>query len=169
MLKKAPIIQKERTSNSQSLEKKWQEDVLEVQPGRQLHGWSDNLVKILVLLMAIYQIYFSTIGILPTMSFRSGHLIFASVLVFLLRPFSEKRSSLDRFEFFDIILVSLSIVVGLYIIIEYKNMVWRLGNPTFFDVFCGAIAVLLILEGARRTIGPILPSICVIFFLYAFF
>jgi len=169
MIEKLTVTQKLRTSNSQNIEKKWEENVIEEQPGRQLSGWSSSLIKTLVLLMAIYQIYFSTYGILPTMSFRSGHLIFASVLVFLVRPFSKKRLSLNKFEFFDIILVILSMIVGLYIIVEYKNMVWRLGDPTSFDVFFGAIAVLLILEGARRTIGPILPSICVVFFLYALF
>lgn len=161
--------QDQEKHSNRTIKKIWEKETREEQPGRQFSGWSDYLIKIIVVLMAIYQIYFSTIGILPTMSFRSGHLIFALTLVFLLRPFSKKRSPINRFEFFDIILVSLSIVVGLYIIIEYKNMVWRLGEPNFFDIFCGAIAVLLILEGARRTIGPILPLICIIFFFYALF
>ncbi len=45
----------------------------------------------------------------------------------------------------------------------------RQGEPNVTDLFFGTILVLLVLEMARRTLGPVLPAIILIFIAYALF
>jgi len=45
----------------------------------------------------------------------------------------------------------------------------RAGNPNLTDTFMGSVVLLFTLEAARRSIGPALPIIALIFILYAIF
>jgi TRAP transporter 4TM/12TM fusion protein len=57
---------------------------------------------------------------------------------------------------------------ALYITIHHEALIQRVGIPTATDTALGLILTLLVLEGARRAVGPWLPAITLVFFLYAF-
>ena len=134
---------------------------------RQLSGIQGKIITSIAILMAVFQLYYSTFGIINTMAFRAGHLMFAMVLVFALYP-SRKKSPHQRMTIFDILLSVLAVVIGVYIVAEWHSMVFRQGDPTQLDILLGIIATLLTLEIGRRTTGWALPSVAAGFLVYSY-
>jgi len=65
----------------------------------------------------------------------------------------------DDIPYFDLFLVLLASAFSVFIFLEFNSLVYRAGMPLKLDLVIGAFAFLLILEGARRSIGPPLPII----------
>ncbi len=68
----------------------------------------------------------------------------------------------DHIPYFDLFFAVLATFVSVYIFLEFNSLVIRAGLPLEMDVVVGAVAILLILEGARRSIGPPLPIIALL-------
>jgi len=68
----------------------------------------------------------------------------------------------DHVPYFDVFFAILSSFISVYIFLEFNSLVIRAGLPLKMDVIVGAFAILLVLEGARRSIGPPLPIIALI-------
>ncbi|MBU8910255.1 MAG: TRAP transporter permease [Desulfobacterales bacterium] len=125
-----------------------------------------RLILIIAVLMAFYHFYFATIGFITEMTWRAGHLIFASVLILLFKPISKKKS---KWLILDGVLILMALVSGFYIIIEYPNMSLRMGAPLPLDIVMGVLSTIVVLEITRRTIGLPLLIIAVIFITYTLF
>ncbi len=65
----------------------------------------------------------------------------------------------DNVPYFDLLFALLACLTSIYIFLEFNSLVLRAGLPTKIDMIVGAFAMLLILEGARRSTGPALPII----------
>ena len=133
---------------------------------RRLSGFQMRLVSSIAILFSFFQIYTGLMGVLPAQLQRSIHLTFVFVLVYLLYPSSAKMKK-DRFHWIDIALAVLGAIVGLYIAFNYKELVYRAGDYMTLDLMIGGIAILLVLEGARRVVGLPIAIIASIFLLYA--
>ncbi|HHY71887.1 MAG TPA: TRAP transporter permease [Bacillus bacterium] len=131
-----------------------------------------GLLKWIVTLGAIafsaFQLYTAIFGNLASQLQRSVHLTFALGLIFLLYPISKKISK-NRLPFYDAILAVISIIVGLYWTFEYEDLVNRAGMYTNIDFIIGALAILLVLEAARRVVGLPITIIAIAFLLYALY
>ena len=68
----------------------------------------------------------------------------------------------DNIPYFDVFLAILASFISVYIFLEFNSLVIRAGLPLKMDVVVGAFAILLVLEGARRSIGAPLPIIAFI-------
>lgn len=68
----------------------------------------------------------------------------------------------DNIPYFDLFLALLASIISVYIFLEFNNLGLRAGSPTGVDLVIGAFAVLLVLEGARRSIGAPLPIIAIL-------
>lgn len=88
--------------------------------------------------------------------------------LFLLFPPSQ-RAARDRVPWYDVTLMSLSFIVGLYIAIWYPKVLFELGVVSLDKAILGTIAIVLILEGLRRSTGWILVVLGLLFLLYARF
>ncbi len=66
------------------------------------------------------------------------------------------------------VLAGLTIVVCGYLALENQALVARSGNPTGVDLLMGGLAILLVLEMARRATGWGLIAVCGLAILYAF-
>ena len=73
-----------------------------------------------------------------------------------------------RINWLNWLLVSLMVAVCLYLASQSQDLVARSGNPTRMDLIAGAIAILLVLELARRTTGWGLVAVCLLSLAYAF-
>ena len=93
---------------------------------------------------------------------------FALALTFLLYPIFPHSSS-RLFLAFDLLLASLSSAVGIYITLDYWDLIFRAGMPTRLDLAMSIVAVLLVLEATRRTLGKPLVIINGVFLLYVFY
>jgi len=99
---------------------------------------------------------------------RSIHLAFAMFLGFLAYP-AFKGSPRDRIPPLDWVLAIISIIVTLYLWVFARELADRAGLPTTTDLVISGIGVVLVLEAARRALGPPLMIISMIFLAYVFF
>ncbi|HGG63708.1 MAG TPA: TRAP transporter fused permease subunit, partial [Rhodobacteraceae bacterium] len=129
--------------------------------------------------MSVYHFYASGFGLIRELLHRGIHLSFVLGLVFLL--FSWRRSDAGelapptwyRFSgvsILDMIFSFLAVGASLYLpLLPPEIVAERVGNPSQSDVFMGTALLVLVLEAARRSIGPTLPIIAMIFIAFAIF
>lgn len=122
----------------------------------------------------IYASFFTVIQLFILLSNRIDTRIkyvifigFTTSLTFLKYKASKKND--DKIKKYDIAFAILSILCAVYYIINYKMILYRSLQPTFFDIIFACITITLIIEACRRTIGLILPAISIIALLYALF
>lgn len=135
----------------------------------------ESVGKVLVIILGIigiswtiFQIYTGFFGLLPAVLQRATTMGFALVLTFL--GFSAKRKGGKKtvIPFYDWILAALSIAIVVYLFINYKQLVMRGGSPLPMDIVMGCIAILLVIEAARRVVGLPLVIVALCFLAYAF-
>ncbi len=129
--------------------------------------------------MSIYHFYAAGFGLIRELLHRGIHLSFVLGLVFLL--FSWRKSDANKLappawyrfggvSIPDIILSVLSVGAALYLPLLPPEIVSeRVGNPSQMDIFMGTALLVIVLEAARRSVGPTLPIIALIFIAFAIF
>ena len=126
---------------------------------------------------AVFQLWISSnlpynfaeyIPVLNGTATRSIHLAFAMFLGFLAYP-ALKSSPRDRIPIQDWVLAILSVIVILYLWVFQRELADRPGLPITSDIVVSAIGIPLVLEAARRALGPPLMIIAMIFLAYIFF
>jgi TRAP transporter 4TM/12TM fusion protein len=132
------------------------------------------LTKLLLTILPLTAVFF----IMDTPSYLGWDLlreqyygmVLAIVLacVFLLIP-PTKGAARNRVPWYDVTLSIMGFGVGLYVAILYPEILWWLGIITPDRVIMGTMAILLVLEGVRRLTGWVLPSLGLLFILYARF
>ncbi|RKQ19006.1 TRAP transporter permease [Ureibacillus endophyticus] len=135
---------------------------------RQLKGVVHWAIFILLLCFSLFQLYTAIFGQYTAPIQRTIHLGFALTAIFLLFP-ARKRGPKTKVAFYDYILAVLSVVVGSYWTINYDRLVKSLGTISDMDFYVGLIAVLLVLEAARRAVGLPIMIIASFFLIYAFY
>lgn len=132
---------------------------------RELTGIVLRIVSILAVFMSLYHLYSSGIRMLPQIQHKAIHLSLALALTFFIYPASIKQKK--RLPWYDILFIVLSIVIGLYLTLDYQNLVYRIGEPNTIDLFLGAAAIILVLEATRRTMGWPLVIVALVALAYA--
>ena len=145
------------------------------------------LIPALAVLWSIFQLLLPSFILLESTIVRSIHLSFAIVLVFLCNPMlkKERRGRLgaylsvrNRITVLDYILAVIAGAAAFYIAFElimaetnpgYQSIINRQGRPILRDVIFGVILTVLLLEAARRSLGPALALVALTFILYSFF
>ena len=104
---------------------------------------------------------------LPASVFRTIHLMFVLLLIFLRMP---KPGEWKGAFLGNAVFIILSIAAVGYAFFELENILTRGGIwTTNTDIVLGFVAILVVLEAARRSNGLALPLIAVFFILYALF
>lgn len=134
---------------------------------RKLTGIMATVVFFLLLAFSLYQLYTATYGNVPTQIHRSVHLGFGLVLIYLLFP-AKRKSKDKRIAWYDYLLAALGFYVGAYWPVMYDNIIAQGGQMTTLDFVTGGIAVLLVLEATRRTVGLPIVIIAILFMAYAY-
>lgn len=144
--------------------------------GRRPKGLTKWLVPTIAVIWSFFQLSIASWLILDSTFVRAIHLGFALLIVFLNYPFFKKSrfglkflAATDRIPLLDMVIGVVAAFSALYIAIDYAGLVTRYGAPITRDLVIGAILVILLLEAARRVIGPALPIIALLFTVYAFF
>lgn len=134
---------------------------------RKLTGLPAKIVFILAVGWSLFQLYTALFGTFPSTLQRAPHLGAALVLTFLLYPAYGKPT--QKIPFYDYMLALLSIVCASYHIFFYDELLLRSGMFTKVDIVISLIAVLLVLEAARRVAGIVIVSLASFFLLYALY
>lgn len=126
-----------------------------------------RLVAAVAICMSVFHLWWASVGVLPEISARAFHLSFILVLIFLLYP-AGLSSRKERPSTGDLLLVFGSIAVTGYLLWRYAGLMGGGTLPNNIDYFFAVLACLLVLEGGRRSIGPILPCLALVFVAYAY-
>jgi TRAP transporter 4TM/12TM fusion protein len=153
------------------------EEILRTETGdaRTLRLHENILVGTAAVSWALFQLALAGFLVLDSTKVRAIHLAFAMTLLFLLAPCLKKPKRFLRFlsvhnriPAIDYILALAGSLSALYIVFDYSGLALRAGAPITRDLVVGTILVILLLEAARRVIGPALPIIALFFTAYAF-
>ena len=126
------------------------------------------LTGIIAVAWSIFQIYTGFFGLLPAVLQRATTLGFSLVLTFLCYGINKKAAKKKGVPIYDLLLVFLSLVIVLYLFINFKQLIMRGGSPLLLDVIMGSIAIFLVIEAARRVVGLPLVVVAIFFLAYAF-
>jgi len=142
---------------------------------RNLNKVECYLTASLAILWALFQLAIAGFFILESTKTRAIHLAFAMALLFLLKPCMRKSvkylsflSAKDHVPFVDYVLAALGIIASVYLAVDYEGIAMRAGMPITRDLIAGIILIILLFEAARRSIGPALSIIAILFTFYAF-
>ncbi|MEW6046984.1 MAG: TRAP transporter permease [Bacillota bacterium] len=126
------------------------------------------LFSAIAVTLGLFQLYAASYLVLDAYLHRVYYLLFVLTLVFLVEPL--RRGDAGRrpgYLVLDALLLAGSVTVSLYILVFYEDIVWRMGSPNTADIVMGIIAILLVLEATRRTVGASMAVIAAAFIAYA--
>ncbi len=145
---------------------------------RHLTGNTGRLVGCVAATWSLFQLLLPYVLTLNSDIVRAVHLVFAITLVFLSYPAVKKRvlagvwgalSRRDAVPLVDVILACAAGCAAAYYALDYVGIAQRLGSPIARDYVFGVLLLVLLLEAARRALGPALPCIAVVFTVLCFF
>lgn len=131
-----------------------------------LNDLMDEKLKYTVYVVAIAVVVYQMVEVvrllLEPWDFLNAHLTFALVLAYL--PLIRTGG---RWRPLMIVLLLLSVAATGYMHVNRLALEMRQGFPTPADSVAGAILIVCILEACRRTTGPAVPLLALLFILYA--
>jgi TRAP transporter 4TM/12TM fusion protein len=133
---------------------------------RRLSGKPRLVAGVLAVGLSLYALYW-VVGVIDTQTYRVSFLLAALVLTFL--EFPARRGDRSNVGSFDWALVALTIGALGWPLADFSQFIYRAANPTRVDVLLGGLAIVLVLEATRRTVGWILPAAAAAFVAYAFY
>ena len=153
---------------------------------RPVAGFWGRVVVVLSVATTLFALYYAAAGVrIPWTSivlvpnFRIGGqtittpqiyvMLFLSailMLTFLVYPAGPRF--LRRVSVLDLILCVASVAITGYVLLNFNQVIYRINTPTPIDFVFGVVALLLVLEAGRRTIGWHLPALGVLAIAYAY-
>ena len=140
---------------------------------RKAAGLAGKVIFSVSLAWALFQLWYASplpftfgIGILNDTEARALHLAFALFLAFMAWP-AFSGSPRDRVPVQDIVLALAGAFAGAYLLLFYKELATRPGQPTQMDIVVASIGLVLLLEATRRAVGWPMAVLAVLFIAYA--
>ncbi len=145
------------------------QDAVETAEGGWRHpvDWTRLLILMPALGWSLFQLWMAQTTLNDTLA-RSVHLSFAITLAFLAYP-ATRRSDRNHVHWWDMTLALLAGLGALYLFLDYDGIAMRPGLPLDRDLVFGVLTMLLLLEATRRTLGPALAVVGIVFIAYAYF
>ncbi|MGD8563337.1 MAG: TRAP transporter permease, partial [Desulfarculaceae bacterium] len=118
--------------------------------------------------LSLYHLYLSWAGLVDAYSFRSTHLSFVLVLVFLFKPLGRKswKDPYNAWSIIDFLLIGVVIATQIYILYDIEEFIFRGGNLNEWDIRIGTLMIFIVLEVTRRVVGWAMVLIAGFFLLH---
>jgi len=129
-----------------------------------LMGWAGRLSTTIAVVMSLFHLY-AAYAIVPTQELRYTHVAFTLVLSFLLFPMAARFR--NRVRWWDIVPGIVAVATIIYALWGGDDFTDRATMPDRWDVIIGVVFIALLLEATRRTTGPIMPVVSLLFIAYA--
>lgn len=167
-----PMKQQEQDLQVEQLNAEQQQQLLEKFDRESVTRNPHNrTVFLFIMALAIcYSLFhlFITFNPLPELIQRAAHVSIGLALIFLLYP-ARQSSSRSSVSWIDWLGVLASFASLIYLYVEYQAiMTTRGGIPNTWDIAFSILTVVLVIEGARRVMGWMLPILGLIFLSYPF-
>ncbi len=121
--------------------------------------------------LTFFHLYTGTFGLLENFLQMFIHLSFIFLIIFLL-PFRNTQKFTAK-KFISIVALAITVLCMGYLLLNYEYLtVTRYPFVTDLNIaqiVLGILFLLILLEGSRRTVGIILPILCILTILYAIF
>lgn len=134
---------------------------------RKLRGTFAIIATSLAIAMSLFHLYTGGIQALAAQWQRGIHVGFGLVLIFLLFPPVKRYAENKIIIVCDTILAGLSFYISYYYVSTIEEMLMRQGDPNSMDIIMSTLAIALVLEATRRTIGWVMSFIALVFLGYA--
>jgi TRAP transporter 4TM/12TM fusion protein len=165
----------DKTPHRPATEQELQELVKEADTGaREPAGWVGALLLWVAVAWSLFQVWYASplpfvfgVFILNDTEARAIHLGFALFLTFTAYP-ALKRSPRDRVPPLDWILALVGAFAGAYLFLFYAQLALRPGTPIAVDLVTAGIGVVLLLEATRRSLGPPMVGVALLFIVFTF-
>ncbi len=142
--------------------------------GREAKGLAGRILLIVAVAWSAFQVWYASplpfifgVFILNDTEARAIHLGFAVFLAFTAYP-ALKRSPRDRVPLYDWVLALLGTFAASYLFTHYVALSTRPGTPTMMDLATAGIGMLLLLEATRRSLGPPMVVVALVFICFTF-
>ena len=124
------------------------------------------ITRFTALALVLFHVVTALTGALPNFMHRGIHVGIALSLVYVL--FGAKRD--NRPAWHDYLSILVVIVICANVVIDYERIIeiGIMGEPPLLDLVLGSLLIIIALETGRRTIGPFLPVLGILFLLYAY-
>ncbi|SOD99144.1 TRAP transporter permease [Blastococcus haudaquaticus] len=142
-------------------------------PARVLDGRLRLGLSVVAALLSVYALW-NVFFPVPALQYRIVFLAVVLPLTFLLyrpavRVLRGRSEGPDRPGPVDWVLAAVSLFVTLWpLLAGFDEYISRGFRPLYIDAICGLALCALVLVATWRTVGPVLPVICLLFIAYAF-
>ncbi len=132
-------------------------------------GITSKAIVGLLIIWAVFQIYFTTFGAISAINLRAFHCLFLLLFTFLLFPVSKRTVKDRRFpSVINLLLIALSIFCILYLVVYFPRVARSGGRLNTNDLYVAGIGIILVFEASRRACGN-LGILAAIFLAYNWF
>lgn len=125
------------------------------------------IITVVAVIWCLLQLYIGFFGVLAPMEQRPLHVAFALILTYLTKPITKKLDS-DKLYLDQIIALILTVVFAVYMYTHAMALSMNIGIYNSFEIFLGAVILILVIEAARRLTGIGLITIGLVFLIYAY-
>jgi len=138
---------------------------------RKLAGNDKKIIRIIAVAMSIYQLWQSVFSSMQPQLHYAIHLTFILVLCYLyFTPAQNKdRAKITKKDY---VVVAIIILIGIYYASQIGRYLVRwpqIDALSTVDIIMGIVLAVLVIDGTRRTMGYVLPTIGIVFLAYALF
>jgi len=154
------------------------EELVAAETGARAHdGLTSKVIAGIAVTWSLFQLWYASplpflvahyIPVLNDTEARAIHLAFAFLLAYVSFP-ALKRSPRDRVPLLDWALGIAGAISAGYLFVFNDALASRPGLPNMADLVTAGIGLVLLLEATRRTLGPPLTVMALIFLSYVFF
>lgn len=125
----------------------------------------DKIIKVVLTLWALFQLYASISNKVPLQILRYAHLGLAITMAYILYPATQK-SNRNKLPWYDCVLAGTFACVAGYFILNYSALQFRAGAYTMLDTIMAGLGIALVLLACWRVVGPPIVIIASCFFVY---
>lgn len=142
-------------------------------PARRLIGWPALVVKVFAALLTLLALYW-VFNPIASQLYLSLFLLGVLSLTFLaFRGWGRSQAArdtgrADNPNLLDWALSVAALFAAGYVVLDWNQFFRRSVIPTELDLVAGTVLILLVLEATRRTVGWIVPAICIGFLAYGY-
>jgi TRAP transporter 4TM/12TM fusion protein len=132
-------------------------------------GKTKTVITVLMVIWVIFQLWFSTFGIISAINLRAIHCLFLLMFTFLLYPPVKKQNQdLKHPQAADIILIAMAFFAFGFLILKYTEIARSGGRIDTFQMVIAVIGIMVVFEAGRRT-SRNLAILAAIFLAYNYF